>query len=163
MRISLLDHVQGYRHRIAQAVASVMLFGIAGATVNRTVESPVAASPPAWDLANIDNPRVDSWVHRFTSSMKSEFGATLDRGAQFDSMITSKLTERVVSSTQRRMKVPRARHASVRCARYRASVRSFDDPRSPLSCAVNLSAGFRACLPSSAFHSPFCVHRQLLS
>ena len=58
--------------------------------------APVAATStaPAWDLANIDNARVDSWVQRFSTSLKSDISAALDRGQKFVPMISAKLEQR---------------------------------------------------------------------
>lgn len=50
--------------------------------------------PGEWDLANIDNARVDSWVGRFTSDLRSSMAVYLDRMSRYDDMITSKLAER---------------------------------------------------------------------
>ncbi len=121
MSCSLLDRIQRHRHRIVQTVASAALFTAAGVMVIPTherplhvvvrpaaaaISTPVVAravrviatpsrpAPRPWELANIDNPRVDSWVRRFTTSLKADFTAALDRGAKFDSMISAKLVER---------------------------------------------------------------------
>jgi membrane-bound lytic murein transglycosylase D len=53
--------------------------------------------PPAgWDLANIDNPRVDSWVTLFSTDpkVKSRFALWLDRMPQYEPMISAKLDKR---------------------------------------------------------------------
>ena len=47
-----------------------------------------------WDLANLDHPRVDSWVGRFTSDLKRSFATYMDRMDNYGSMITSKLAQR---------------------------------------------------------------------
>ena len=51
---------------------------------------------PGWDLANIDNHRVDSWVTKFTTSprLKPQFAIWLDRKSKYQPMISAKLTER---------------------------------------------------------------------
>jgi membrane-bound lytic murein transglycosylase D len=58
--------------------------------------APVAAisTAPTWDLANIENPRVDSWVQRFSTSLKGDIAAALGRGEQFLPMISAKLEQR---------------------------------------------------------------------
>ena len=49
-----------------------------------------------WDLANIDNPRVDSWVRRFQESapMRRTLSIWLDRMTKYETMISKKLDER---------------------------------------------------------------------
>ena len=48
-----------------------------------------------WDLSNLDNPLVDSWVERFTKgNMKSTLAIWLDRKVKYDGMISEKLAER---------------------------------------------------------------------
>lgn len=58
----------------------------------------VAQSAPAagWDLANIDNPRVDSWVKLFSTDpkVKARFAVWLDRKSTYQPMISTKLDER---------------------------------------------------------------------
>jgi membrane-bound lytic murein transglycosylase D len=71
----------------------------------RFVESAVAKQQPAqsaqptdsterWDLANLDNHRVDSWVRRFTSDLKQSFARYLGRMDKYASMISAKLAQR---------------------------------------------------------------------
>jgi len=55
------------------------------------------STPPAgWDLPNIDNPRVDSWVALFSTNpkVKSRFALWLDRKPKYESMISAKLEQR---------------------------------------------------------------------
>jgi soluble lytic murein transglycosylase-like protein len=55
------------------------------------------STPPAgWDLANINNPLVDSWVKTFSTNpkVKSRFAVWLDRKPTYESMISAKLGER---------------------------------------------------------------------
>jgi membrane-bound lytic murein transglycosylase D len=49
-----------------------------------------------WDLANLDNDRVDMWIERFTTSptLKPRFATWLERKPQFEPMISQKLAER---------------------------------------------------------------------
>ena len=47
-----------------------------------------------WDLANLDNHRVDGWVRRFTSDLKRSFATYLNRMGKYEPMITSKLAQR---------------------------------------------------------------------
>lgn len=55
------------------------------------------STPPAgWDLPNIDNPRVDSWVTLFSTNpkVKSRFALWLDRKSTYEPMIFAKLQQR---------------------------------------------------------------------
>jgi len=112
-----------HRDKVARWATSVALFSLAGTAVIATWHSPLhplirpaaeaisapvsasgttvslataapAAAAPAWDLANISNPRVDGWVQRFTTSLKGEISNTLTRGEAYLPMITAKLGER---------------------------------------------------------------------
>jgi membrane-bound lytic murein transglycosylase D len=60
-------------------------------------QTKAAASPksaePEWDLANIANPRVDKWVRKFTSSLKDDFDAAMERGRTYSDMIIQKLDD----------------------------------------------------------------------
>jgi membrane-bound lytic murein transglycosylase D len=49
-----------------------------------------------WDLANIDNARVDSWIKTFTTDrkVKSRFVVWLDRKSTYEPMISAKLEQR---------------------------------------------------------------------
>jgi membrane-bound lytic murein transglycosylase D len=51
-------------------------------------------STEKWDLANLDNRRVDSWVRRFTSDLKQSFARYLGRMDKYTSMISAKLAQR---------------------------------------------------------------------
>jgi len=53
---------------------------------------------PGWDLANIDNARVDSWVRIFTTNpkVKSRFETWLGRKQTYEPMISAKLEERAM-------------------------------------------------------------------
>jgi membrane-bound lytic murein transglycosylase D len=47
-----------------------------------------------WDLPNLDHPRVDYWVERFTTDKREEFAGFLSRSGAYASMISTKLAER---------------------------------------------------------------------
>ena len=55
-----------------------------------------SASPAGWDLANIDHPRVDSWVKTFSTNpkVKARFAVWLDRKSTYEPMISAKLDKR---------------------------------------------------------------------
>jgi len=55
--------------------------------------APPKPAEPEWDLANIANPRVDKWVRKFTSSLKGDFGAAMERGRAYSDMIIQKLDD----------------------------------------------------------------------
>ena len=62
-----------------------------------TVTQPLdTVKTEGWDLANIDNPRVDSWVRRFQQSapMRRTLSIWLDRMTKYETMISKKLDER---------------------------------------------------------------------
>jgi membrane-bound lytic murein transglycosylase D len=75
----------------AEAVSAPV--SASGTTLSLASAAPVAAAP-VWDLANISNPRVDSWVQRFTTSLKGEISTALTRGEAYLPMISAKLAER---------------------------------------------------------------------
>jgi membrane-bound lytic murein transglycosylase D len=52
-------------------------------------------TPAGWDLPNLDNPRVNSWVKLFTTDpkVKSRFALWLDRKPKYEPMISAKLEE----------------------------------------------------------------------
>ncbi len=53
-------------------------------------------SDVAWDLPNLDNPRVDSWVKLFSTDpkVKERFALWLDRKSTYEPMISAKLEKR---------------------------------------------------------------------
>lgn len=51
-------------------------------------------SGPTWDLPNLDHPRVDYWVRRFTTDKRGEFSRFLSRSGRYVPMISQKLAER---------------------------------------------------------------------
>jgi membrane-bound lytic murein transglycosylase D len=66
--------------------------------VDAVLARDVAQSAPAlgWDLPNLDNPRVDSWVKLFSTDprVKSRFALWLDRKDTYEPMISAKLEKR---------------------------------------------------------------------
>jgi membrane-bound lytic murein transglycosylase D len=68
----------------------------AAAPSKPTTAAAKAISPPSstWQLANIASSRVDSWLHRFTTSLKGDIEAALERGKEYIPMISSKLAAR---------------------------------------------------------------------
>jgi membrane-bound lytic murein transglycosylase D len=55
-----------------------------------------SSSSVGWDLANLDNARVDSWIKLFSTDpkVKSRFALWLDRKSEYEPMISTKLAER---------------------------------------------------------------------
>ena len=55
-----------------------------------------SSTPAGWDLPNINNPRVDSWVKLFSTDpkVKSRFATWLDRKDTYEAMISAKLEKR---------------------------------------------------------------------
>jgi membrane-bound lytic murein transglycosylase D len=58
------------------------------------IESAELDGSVTWDLPNLDHPRVDYWVNRFTTDRRSEFSRYLSRSGAFVPMISAKLEER---------------------------------------------------------------------
>ena len=56
------------------------------------------ATSAGWDLSNIDNARVDSWVELFTThpKLKPRFAIWLERKSTYQPMISAKLEERAM-------------------------------------------------------------------
>jgi soluble lytic murein transglycosylase-like protein len=66
-----------------------------GVLVRATTATPNADpdTTSEWDLANIGNPRVDKWVNKFSSSLKNDFDAAMERGRAYSDMIIQKLDD----------------------------------------------------------------------
>jgi membrane-bound lytic murein transglycosylase D len=75
-----------------QALAQVVTSAANQVTGNTSDLGPSAG----WDLANIDNARVDSWIRTFTTDpkVKSRFAVWLDRKSTYEPMISAKLEQR---------------------------------------------------------------------
>lgn len=87
------------------AVAALYIIPRAGSDANPVnvamsrivpvVVTDTAKPKGGWDLSNLDNPLVDSWVQRFTKgNMRSTLAIWLDRKTKYDEMISGKLAER---------------------------------------------------------------------
>ena len=46
------------------------------------------------DLPNLDHPRVESWINRFTTDLRNSYATDLDRMAHYSKMISDKLADR---------------------------------------------------------------------
>ncbi len=79
--------------RVASRAVVEEVLGVEGAAA---VAEQVAANTdlPAWDLPNLDHPRVDYWVERFTTDKRGEFSRFLERSGRYVPMISEKLEER---------------------------------------------------------------------
>jgi membrane-bound lytic murein transglycosylase D len=53
-----------------------------------------AAGEPVWDLPNLDHPRIDFWIRRFTTDKRGDFTRFMQRSGRYVPMISEKLTER---------------------------------------------------------------------
>jgi membrane-bound lytic murein transglycosylase D len=53
-----------------------------------------AVTTPGWDLPNLDHPRVDYWVERFTTDKRDDFAVFLSRKGAYRPIISAKLSER---------------------------------------------------------------------
>lgn len=49
---------------------------------------------PVWDLPNLDHPRIDYWIERFTSDKRDDFANFLQRKGLYEEMISGKLAAR---------------------------------------------------------------------
>jgi membrane-bound lytic murein transglycosylase D len=56
-------------------------------------ENPVVKSETGWDIANIDNKRVDMWIEIFTTrpKLRDRFAVWLERKPKYEPMISAKL------------------------------------------------------------------------
>jgi membrane-bound lytic murein transglycosylase D len=80
------------------AVYTVPRVGNDMQSIQATLFPAVVTEPelsPGWDLANLDNTRVDSWIRIFSSNpkVKPRFQTWLDRKQSFQPMISAKLEE----------------------------------------------------------------------
>ena len=57
-------------------------------------ETQLPAADTGYELPDIDHPRVDSWITRFTTSMRSSYATYLSRMTRYEGMISKKLAER---------------------------------------------------------------------
>lgn len=59
-------------------------------------ERPGAEKEAGWDIANLDNQRVDMWIEIFTTrpKLRERFAVWLERKPQFEPMISAKLADR---------------------------------------------------------------------
>ncbi len=73
-------------------IANAPIAPAARETTTRSASIPATKSQ--WQMANIANPLVDTWVHRFTTSLRSDIAGALDRGSRYVPMISRKLAER---------------------------------------------------------------------
>jgi membrane-bound lytic murein transglycosylase D len=64
--------------------------------ITPAIRESASAVTAAWDLPNLDNARVDSWVKLFSTDpkVKSRFAVWLDRKSTYEPMISAKLAER---------------------------------------------------------------------
>jgi membrane-bound lytic murein transglycosylase D len=69
---------------------------LARVTATASADASATDSQIGWDLANLDNARVDSWIKLFSTDpkVKSRFATWLDRKDTYEPMISAKLTER---------------------------------------------------------------------
>ena len=96
-RASFLSHAMGGSAVTADSVMSDSAIAAAQALALRTAASQagvgVPAPAPGLDL-DVNEKQVDSWVHRFSTSLKGDFQLSLDRMGKYDDMILAKLDER---------------------------------------------------------------------
>ena len=69
---------------------------VEGPAADEPADLPLEGVPAdvAWDIANIDHPRVDYWIRRFQTDRRERFEAILRRKGAFEPMIRAALRER---------------------------------------------------------------------
>lgn len=96
-RASFLTHAVGESAVTADSATSDSAIAEARAVALRTAATQVGAGMPApvpgLDL-DVNHKQVDSWVQRFSTSLKGDFQLSLDRMGKYDDMILAKLDER---------------------------------------------------------------------
>jgi membrane-bound lytic murein transglycosylase D len=75
--------------RFADGGAEATLSALPESVVEQLVDA-----GPAWDLPNLDHPRVDDFVRMFTQGQRASFTRYLQRSGRYESMISQKLAER---------------------------------------------------------------------
>jgi membrane-bound lytic murein transglycosylase D len=68
--------------------------GVSPLAATHAAAASTAASGESWDLPNLDNPRVDYFVHLFSTSKRAEFSKYLGQSGRYIPMIQEKLEER---------------------------------------------------------------------
>lgn len=95
-RASFLTHAVGGSASVADSASDSSLTAASDVAL-RTAASQAGAGVPVsaaeFDL-NAQHQAVDTWVHRFTTSLKGDFQLSLDRMDKYDDMILAKLDKR---------------------------------------------------------------------
>ena len=95
-RASFLTHAVGGSASVADSASDSSLTAASDVAL-RTAASQAGAGVPMsaaeFDL-NAQHQAVDTWVHRFTTSLKGDFQLSLDRMDKYDDMILAKLDKR---------------------------------------------------------------------
>jgi membrane-bound lytic murein transglycosylase D len=103
--LSLLSIVTGNVSKPLAPVAAVAagvsnaadtVMSLPAAATVKQAEAPVAPASDAvaWDLPNLDHPRVDYWVEQFQTKRRRDFAVFLVRKEKYASMISEKLAAR---------------------------------------------------------------------
>jgi membrane-bound lytic murein transglycosylase D len=96
-RTSFLSRAMGESAVTADSAMSDSAIAAAQALALRTAASQAGVGMPApapgLDL-DVNHKQVDSWVQRFSTSLKGDFQLSLDRMGKYDDMILAKLDER---------------------------------------------------------------------
>ena len=67
---------------------------LAAAATGAPVVVDATPAEPAMDLPNLEHPRVDSWIKRFTGDQRRSYATYLSRMTKYEPMISRKLAER---------------------------------------------------------------------
>jgi membrane-bound lytic murein transglycosylase D len=68
--------------------------GVSPLAAVKVEAGPAAAAGASWDIPNLEHPRVEFWVERFSTSKRDEFTRFLERSGRYVPMIEAKLDER---------------------------------------------------------------------
>jgi membrane-bound lytic murein transglycosylase D len=89
--VSSVGIVAGRGETAAPTTPAVEMKYLAAAT---KTAAPAAVASTALGLPNIDHPRVESWVKRFTTTQRGSYATYLNRMTRYDDMISAKLAKK---------------------------------------------------------------------
>ena len=96
-RASFLSHAVGGTPVVADSADTDSTIAVARTVALRTAARNAGAGVPVpvpgLDL-DVNRKQVDTWVHRFSTSLKGDFQLSLNRMDKYDDMISAKLAER---------------------------------------------------------------------
>ncbi len=84
----------GATNTTKMATSSKPAAAVAAVARTDSSDSAHADTSAAWQLADIHNSLVTTWIKRFTTSMRSDFSTYLDRMSKYASTVSSKIEQR---------------------------------------------------------------------